>query len=138
MKDSFLPELKEELENDPQGVGYWGKEAGEVTELMNTVGLTNQKVSVGLIDAYKITNAVEAADFHGLSATDMNKLTFIVSAGIVDVSNQNIQHCFKVLFGPSTTTRANLIALSTRDATRAEFLGFGKMEPWFVIRARRL
>lgn len=130
--------LKNEINTDPKELGYEGKSPQEIANLMNTIGLSEETVNAGVLEAYKIVNALEANEVAALTSAQRELLNLIISAGQVDASNSKIQAFFLNLFGAGTTTRTNLIAVSIRSASRAEVLSFPSMRSWFIIRAQEL
>lgn len=118
--------LKAEIDNDPKGLGYTGKTDQEVADLLNEIGLSNETVDRGVIDAHEVVSACEFSELDILTDKQQAMLSFIVSAGQVDTSNIKIKSIFAGLFGAGTQTRTNLLALAIRPASRAEVL-FGQI-----------
>lgn len=114
--------LKAELTTDPETLGYTGDDVNDA-EILNTVRVGNNGVTRTLIPTREIVEAIDyAADWAGLSAALRDALLLVTSALEIDASNPRIRAVFTTAFGPATATRANLVALQTRDGTRAEEL----------------
>jgi hypothetical protein len=138
--------LKSELDNDPKKLGYadYSEQTHRLTidqdlaNLLNKVGLSKETAGSGVIQAYKVVNACVYSELELLTPEQQAILTFIVSAGQVDVGNLGIKALFNGLFEAGTQTRANLQALAVRSASRAEML-FGRAVSLLdVHKARRL
>lgn len=133
-----LVTLKTELETDPKALGYAGKTDQEIADLLNTVGLSSETVNRGVIDSHEVVSACVNNDYKNLTADQKTHLTFITSAGQVNASDSKIKTVFQDMFGPTTETRDNLLALSTRPASRAEVLFNSNVSLVEVHKARRL
>jgi hypothetical protein len=131
--------LKAELTNDPKALGLVGKTDQQAADLLNTVGLSVETVSVtGVLDAYLVINAVNAAEYGSLTAAEKTRFETITGAGKVDPNNTNVTAAFAAMFGAGTATRTALLALANRSCSRAEKLfGAGTvLNAWDVGRAR--
>lgn len=119
--------LKAEIDTDPMGLGYAGKTDPEVAELLNTVGLSGEKIDRDFVDGQEMMSVVVIPDYAVLSDIQRMGWSAIISAGtgMVDVNNAGTIAQITAIWGPGTTTRDNLIALRQRDASRAEVL-FGQ------------
>lgn len=133
-----LQVLRTEIDTDPKSLGYEGKTSQEITDLLNTVGLSAETVDAGVIDAYEVVNALEGTDVAALTTLQLQRLSLVVSAGLVDISAAKIQSFLAGLFGAGTDTRTNLIALGQKSASRAEVLGLPIVKKEFVERAQLL
>lgn len=130
LTDIQLAALATELSTDPVGLGY--SQAPNVNdpadaELLNTVGLSGEEVDVGVIDGQELSKAVVMSEYVALSDVERQGWTVILSAGDgqVDVDDQRVIDQIGAIWGAATTTRANLLGLKTRSASRAEAL-FGR------------
>lgn len=114
------PTLKTELVTDPKTLGLPGMDAATAAAKLNEAGASAEtKMLETVLPAYKILGATIQAEFDALSATEKQRYSIIISAGLVDVSNTNIRAAFQTMFAGGTTTRANLIALVNRPISRA-------------------
>lgn len=135
----YLEALKTEITTDPKSLGYEGKTNQEIADIVNTAGLSDDKVNVGVIESYRVVKVLVATEVEGLSEAQRQTLGFIISAGQVDASDTKIQALFLGMFGSGTATRVNLIALAKRSASRTEIKGFPiTVRRWHVGRARAL
>lgn len=130
--------LKDEILNDPRGLGYAGKTEAEVAELINGVGAGGDAVDRGPVAAHELIAATVPAEWEGLSASAKQLYQMIVSAGQVEVNSSNVRAALAGMFGVGTVTQANLAKLGSRAASRAEVLGLGRVAYWDVARAKAL
>lgn len=125
--------LINELQNDPLGRGYAGMTDAQVAADMNT---TYREIDRGVIDSRLILIATDASEYVALTAQQRGMFQALVSPGTVDVSDTNVRATFAALFGAGTTTRDNLLALSTKTVSRAEELGLPRIKPGYIEKAR--
>ena len=129
--------LKNEILNDPETLGYAGKSDLEIAVLMNTIGLSNEKIDRGVIPSYEVINATIPSEWAALTAAEKQRYQTITGAGQIDSSNANVRATFQAMFGAGTQTRINLTALLQRPASRAEVLGFGSINHSDIAKALR-
>ena len=81
----------------------------DVTNLVGTIGDPEDALTVR---TYRILDATDISEYNALSDDDKTLYHLIISAGIVDLQDgTNTRTVLMAIFGPGTTTRANLIAL---------------------------
>ena len=121
--------LKAEAVADPLGIGYAPHIASgndqAIADLFNTPrqGAT---VSRTLVPAWEVVNAVVPTEYAALTAAAREYLTFAVAAGELQLGGGGVRDGLAAVFAANTATRANLVALLDKPATRAEELfGFG-------------
>ena len=121
--------LKSEIQSDPLSLGYapfvtGGNDAG-IVALMNdpTKATTGPAVAVTSVPTSDIIDAIVFSEMSAFTTNQLLQLLLMLSVSTVNPSNANVRAFFAGLFGAATTTRANLIALSTRIGSRAEQLG---------------
>lgn len=121
MTDTELQVLNTELTGDPEGLGYAGKTDPEMAALINAVN-PGYSIDREAIDGQELQMAVVISEYVAL--TDVQRIGWqtILSAGsgIIAVSDARVKAQVAAIWGALTTTRANLEALQTRDASRAE------------------
>jgi hypothetical protein len=133
--------LKTEMDTDPKSLGYAGKSNPEVADLINTVGLSGEEVDVGIIDGQELSKAVIISEYTALSNAERQGWATILSAGDgqVDIDDSRVVDQIGAIWGAGTTTRANLLALRKRSASRAEVLfGVGVAVSKFDVAEARL
>lgn len=117
--------LAAEITNDPTGMGYAAPFAAgndsAVAGLLNSL-VDGATVDRQLVEGWEIVNAVIPAEYAALTAPAREYLRMVVSPAWVQLAPGGTRSGLAVLFGGGTTTRANLLALTTRAATRAEVL----------------
>jgi len=116
-----LTVLATEINDDPEAFGYAGKGDSEIADLMNATDGTKQ-ISRGSIPGWEILAQTVKSEYDAMSATHKSLYNTMIAAPVLDLSNVNIRAFFAAMFSPGTTTRDNLIAVSTRDGSRAEEL----------------
>lgn len=145
LTEEDYPALKTELTTDPEGLGYAGKTDEECAVLLNTPGASNETLPNTEILISKVLDAIDTDE---LSAIAIGKLQFFLArmgdtlttinlAADTDLVSQ-IGQIFTLSAAPNS--RGNLLALTVRDASRAEIL-FGAntiVNYWDVARARAL
>lgn len=129
--------LKNEILNDLKTLGYAGKSDLEMANLMNTIGLSNEKIDRGIIASYEVINATVPVEWAALTVQEKQRYQTITGAGQIDSSNENVRATFRAMFGAGTQTRTNLTALLQKSASRAEALGFGSVSHEQVAMALR-
>ncbi len=117
--------LKTELTTDPKTLGYSGLNDREAANKLNEVGASGETVDVVQVEALHLQSAVVGSEFASLSATAQRAWLAIVGLERVPVKNTNLRGQILSIWTGVTTTRANLAALQTKSATRAEVL-FGE------------
>lgn len=124
MTNVDLVTLNTELTTDPLGLGYAGKTDPEMAALLNTIGLSSETVSVGVLNGQELQKAVVGAEFIALSAEKQRGWIALISAGDgqVDVDDDRVIAQATAIWNGGSTTLANLAALRTRSASRAEAL----------------
>ena len=129
--------LKTEITTDPDGYGYSGKSDREVANLMNEV---REAIGINrrIISTHEVWGATVIGELKALSSGDQQIYFALLGMGTIDVEDANTRTAFADLFGAGTSTRTNLIALQTRDGSRAEQLGFGNVTHGDVARAKLL
>ena len=132
--------LKDELTNDPNGYGLPGMGDEAAAEALNLVRVAIQ-LDRESVPAGEIAQAIKLTEFEAVTVTAAQRqwlLMILGAVGTISVKDTEAKTGLLAIFGVGTTTRTNLVALSTRAASRAEQLGFGVVTPSDVADARRL
>ncbi len=114
--------LKAELQNDPKALGYAGKSPWQQSVLLNTVGLSSETVDVEFVEGWQIWEATVPAEWAALSTAERQRYQALLGMGQINVKGANTRAALLAMFAAGTQTRANLAALQTRSASRAEAL----------------
>lgn len=132
--------LKTEIDSDPKGLGYSGKTDQWITDKLNEIGASSETKTKSSISTADVLKALVWTELNALNEKEIALLNLFTYGDNINPSNANIQNIFKGLFGVSTTTRANLIALSSEPATRGEivFSAGTTINSWDVARAKAL
>lgn len=119
------PALKTEVQSDPNGYGYAAPLATgtywQVADLLNTVRATIH-VDRDLVAAHEVYEAIVPAEWSALTADEKQRVSTLLGMGEINAKGTNTRASFAAAFGAGTTTRTNLVALQTRDGSRAEQL----------------
>lgn len=121
-----LAALATEINTDPQGYGYSLTDNALTRDLLNELRVAI-RIDREVIPAYEVIDALNPGEWESATAQEKQRIALIVSAGEVNVQSANTRAAFGAAFDGGTTTRANLIALQTRDGSRVEEL-FGAGE----------
>lgn len=123
MADDELAILNTELTDDPEGLGYAGKTDPEMAALINAVN-ANYSIDREAIDGQELQMAVVISEYVDLSDIQRMAWNTILSAGsgIIAVYDARVKAQIAAIWGIGTDTRANLVALQTRPASRAEVI----------------
>lgn len=119
--DAELTILKIELDTDPNGLGYSNITATACAVLLNAVSVFNS-IDVSVLDGQEFSKAVIISEYNNLNNVERQGWATILSAGNgqIDISDQRVIDQIAVIWGSGTVTRANLLALKTRDGSRVE------------------
>ncbi|KKK59607.1 hypothetical protein LCGC14_3032720, partial [marine sediment metagenome] len=107
----------------PEGIGYAPHvTAGRMGELAALINAPNSgiQVSRGVVDTHEIFEATDPTEWGALTAGEKQRYQGILSMGTINVDGANVGSAFAKMFGAGTTTRTALVALRTRDGSRAE------------------
>jgi len=126
--------LNTESTTDPLGRSYAGMTDAQIADSLNTA---NRPQTNTLIPAHKVVSAVVPSEAALILPEERERIAFIVSAGEVNISSDNVRSAFQRAFAAGTTTRANLLALvNAPSISRAEELGLGIVRESDVAKAR--
>lgn len=126
MTEAEKIKLNAELTADPEKLGYTGKSDPEIADILNAVN-KDYEIDSEAIDGQELQMAVVISEYVAL--TDIQRMGWqtLLSAGsgVIAVSDVRVKAQVAAIWGALTTTRANLEALQTRAASRAEVV-FGR------------
>lgn len=121
-----LQELRDEIVNDPLGLGYvngQGDWVGDqiITDMLNSTnnGANVRRTAVPMREIY--ANIVWA-DFMILGQGAREAFRLITSTNALDASSQNIIDAFVAIFGGGSATVSALNVATTKMGSRAEVL----------------
>lgn len=118
--------LAAEINNDPFDLGYEGLSDYEISVLLNTPGLSGQTIFRAYTPTEELVAAIIRTEYDALSAAAKTYLNSVVlSTRQVKTGDATLRNQIGGVFAAGTTTRDNLIAISSKSATRAEVL-FGE------------
>lgn len=124
---AFLDDLKTEIQTDPKSLGYSAliNDLQLVADKLNEVGASGETIEVSSISSIEAQKAVEISEFVALSEAAQRGWQIIMNFENIPVGDSFITAQIAAIWGAGTTTRANLLALKNRSASRAEVL-FGE------------
>jgi hypothetical protein len=130
-----LAALKTEITTDPAAIGYAASNGDHVAiaRLLNKPGRSMDSES---LSSGAIVSCLDKAEFTALTAPDKAYLNLFVTAGEVPIT-RDVRQALRTLFPVGSKTRQNIIQSTTRDASRAEELGFGRVTESDVADALR-
>ena len=125
LNNDQLEILKTELDTDPLGLGYAGTSHPEAADILNTVDVQHQ-IDNSSVPIHFVRDEIRLAEWEAISQGKRDMIILIFGNGDtnVDITNSllvaQILGAFTVAQAPDT--RAGMLALATRDGTRAETL----------------
>jgi hypothetical protein len=127
MAEFTLQALHDEIENDPEGIGYKEGEAWKSDAVI--AGLINDPangdiVQRSLVSPQEIIEQITIADWETISASQRQYVGLLPSLAVVSTiqNGTEVRNNLLTIFGVGTTTRDNLIAVVQRQGSRAEVL----------------
>jgi hypothetical protein len=120
-----LPALTAEINNDPKALGYAAlkDQPQALADRMNEAGASGETITKDFVPVEDVVAAIVRADYDAAGPAGKTFLQEIVLRGSrVKVGDANVRASLAGIFTAGTTSRANLLALSTRPASRAEIL----------------
>lgn len=126
--------LTAELTNDPLGRGYAGMTDVQVLASLLTKDRPTERE---IVPSHEVIEATVPSDWASLTATERQRYQTLISAGSVNLKGANTRAMLGAMFGPGTTTRANLMALQAGPPqSRAEELGIPDVGDGHIQSAR--
>lgn len=117
-----IAQLRNELTTDPVALGYNVSDAVGCRDAINLPRTGAFLQPRNTIEAWEIAACLVLAEYAALSAVNRQMVDMYVAAGKVNPTNATVIANFQTIFGPATTTRANLLAVRNRPGSRAEQL----------------
>ena len=140
-----LQTLKTEIQTDPKGLGYSGLAGpADIAAKLNEHGASGETIEPTFIDTIDAAAAVDVTEYAALSLDRRQLWSDILTAGQdrgFPAKHSGIRSLIGDLFtaGNSPITRAALLALQVRSASRAEILfGEGVGVNYFQVSAALL
>jgi len=119
--------LKTEINSDPKALGYAALRAQSngpqaLAVRLNTLGASAETVTATYLQVEDVVAALVRAEYDALSTAAKDYLNVVLNAPRVKSGDATLRTQLGALFAAGTATRANLLALATRPASRAEAL----------------
>lgn len=127
LSDSQLVQLKEEIDSDPSGLGYAGQSFREISTILNRVR-SGQTVNREIVTAGELQAQLLMSEFIGLTDAarqGWQSLLLVASSSTFNLNTAALRAQITEIWSSGVTTRNSLVALQTRQSSRAEAL-FGE------------
>lgn len=116
--------LRDEIQNDPLGLGYSGMSDQQIYDSLHAANRTRNRAELSGDEMRQATNG---ADFTGLTDHKRDLWISFCSGEPVDPFAQANADLVNWIFGSGSTTVANLSSLRTETVSRAVELGLGEI-----------
>ena len=127
MAEFSLQALHDEIEADPEGIGY--KIDGDWKGDQVIADLINDPANGGVvqrqyINPQEVIEQITLADWETISASQRLYIQLLPSLTIISAvqDGTEVRNNLLTIFGAATTTRNNLIGVVQKDGSRAEML----------------
>lgn len=122
-----LQQIRNEIDNDPTALGYaalrsQSNAAEALAARMNDPAATGQTLFRTWLDTAEVTAALVAAEVIALAQANRDLLAIVTSTSRIKTGSATLRSTIASIFASGTTSRANLVALASRPAARAEVL----------------
>ncbi len=126
LNNDQLAILATELTDDPKSMGYAGTSHPEAAALLNEVGGSSETVPNTSVPIHAVRDEIRASEWEALSQGKRDLMLLIFGNGDTDIDITNSLLVAQILNtftnGAAPLTRAAMIALATRPASRGEVL----------------
>lgn len=130
-----LVDLKAELTNDPLSRNYAAMGDEQAADSLNAPDRTPNRETT---DAGTLLGAMVRSEYDALATASKDYVRIVLAtAGPIPLT-PTFRANMAAMFAAGSTTRANFLALQSRQGSRAEELGLGRISPSDVANARRL
>ena len=128
MPEFTLERLKNEIVNDPNGIGYknsavasdWkGDQA--VADLLND-SANGAQIRRRFVRAAEVKESLDLSEFRTYSAADRDYLICLLGVELIDTREAAVFNGLTTLFPAGSSTRATLLGKIRRQGSRAEVL----------------
>lgn len=129
----MLYKLAREIADDPTGLGLAAKSDAAIAAALNAATVV---VDRDTATAAEVFECIVPAEWAAATAQEKTRVQLVLGMGTVNLRGANTRAALAAAFGPTTTTRANILALLTMWTSRAAVLGLGEVLPVHVAQAR--
>ena len=127
MAEFSLQALHDEIENDPESIGYkdgsvW-KGDDVIADLINDPA-NGDVVQRSLVEPQELIEQITLTDWETISAAQRLYIQLLPSLSVISTvqNGTEVRNNLLAIFGAGTTTRDNLVAVVERQGSRAEVL----------------
>lgn len=117
---SYYDDLRAEIQNDPNGLGYAGKNDAVIAGIFNNLDGVTQ-VAIMQITAAQLCDCINPNEFGNLSANNKQYLQQVLSMGAISTQG-NTMIALITMFAPGSNTKNNLTNAISKLGSRAEAL----------------
>jgi len=131
--------LRSELLTDPTGLGYAAMIASGSDHLLAdalNAPRSTYPVDRGPVPSSVVAAGIPAGEFAALQPAQRDYVGMLISAGEVHLAG-TLKNDIVGFFPAASASRAHLRAISSRDASRAEYLGLETVSPSDIAVALR-
>lgn len=119
--------LRAEIDNDPKSLGYATLRAQSnapeaLAAKLNEAGASAETLFRSYLPLEDALAGIVASEFNALSAAAKTACDQFLRGTRIKTGDANMRATLGALFAAGTTSRTNLLALASRDASRAEAL----------------
>lgn len=120
-------QIRTEIDTDPKSLGYAtlkvqsnGPEA--VAARMNEVGASAETLTPAYTETIDVLAALVGTEVLALTQANRDMLAILTSTTRLKTGSSTLRAAIAAIFGAGTTSRANLVALTTKSCSRAAAL----------------
>lgn len=121
--------LTTEVTTDPKGIGYAGA-SGNAATIADLMNLAPEPIAAGSqeqiyrtrADSRDLMACLILSEYAAITQANRDYLTMLFSQPLVNTGDANIRTQVASVFGGATTSRANLIAAASKQASRSQAL----------------
>lgn len=120
-------QIRTEIDTDPKSLGLVAMKtatnaAEQIAAKLNEKGASGETLTPTWTDTVEILAVVVGTEVLALTQANRDMLSILTSTVRMKTGSATLRTAVAAIFGGATTSRANLIALTTRSASRAEAL----------------
>lgn len=120
-------QIRTEIDTDPKSLGYAALRAQSngpeaVANRMNEVGASAETLTPTWTDTTEVLAVLVGTEIIALTQANRDMLAILTSTARIRTGSATMRAAIAAIFGAATTSRANLVALTTKSASRAAAL----------------
>ena len=129
--------LKNEIITDPKDLGFKGKTATQIADILNAPGLSAEKIDSPRISADDVFSALDMVEWATATKEQKDYLDkVLLMKELTPVkAMSNIRTTINSMYDSIPITKAALLDATYKSVSRAEYIGLGTVKRWDVERA---